>query len=95
MQQQKYTNSVWHYRGRGRFREFISSLADKSATVSEALGTWREITSVSKDFKEMTIQEIIKDPKLMLELFEKLRVMPLNPSSNCRIDTPKRIGSKN
>ena len=72
------------------FREFISNLADKSARVSEALGTWREITSLSKDFKQMTIQEIVKDPKLMLELFEKLRVMP--PESKFKL--PYRYSKK-
>jgi hypothetical protein len=63
-ERQRYTNSVWHYKP-GRFREFLNRITDKSIIVSEALATWREIPSLSKDFKEMTIEKIVKDPKLM------------------------------
>jgi hypothetical protein len=39
-------DSIWYYK-LGQFKEYIKTIADKTMTVSDALGTFRELIIMS------------------------------------------------
>lgn len=63
------SDSIWYHKP-GEFRQLIHGF-DKSITVTEALGEFREFRTVSKEFKPMTIQEIV-DNNLIEDLANSL-----------------------
>lgn len=65
-------DSIYHYK-QGEFKNFIHRIDDRSLRVSEALGEFREIKCLTNNFKQMTIQELADDPRLIVDLTSALR----------------------
>jgi hypothetical protein len=70
--QQFEQDSVWYFKRR-EFKEFIETISDQSVTIESVLHEWREISILSKRFREMTIKELVANPQLISQLYEELR----------------------
>ena len=68
-------DSIWH-RKQGPFRQFLGDITDKSTIVPNALWDFRELKRLPKEFRTMTLQELLSNPKLIEKLFNALREMP-------------------
>ncbi len=68
----KLQDSIYHKKA-GEFRQFIQRVSDKSVTVTDVIGDWREFKNLDKAFKDMTIQQLADNPNLIIELFHTLR----------------------
>ena len=66
-------DSIYYFKNPREFNAFIHSIANKSITVSEALGTYREISWLPSKFRRMTVQELSSDDKLIGEIDTALR----------------------
>jgi hypothetical protein len=65
-------DSIYYFRP-GQFMDYIRRIINKSITVSDAIGTFREIKCLPGRFKQMTIQELANTPELIQELYQALR----------------------
>lgn len=65
-------DSIWYYK-LGQFREYIKTIADKTMTVSDALGTFRELKCIPARLKQMTIQELASNVEEIQALYKALR----------------------
>jgi hypothetical protein len=66
-------DSAWYYRF-SEFKEFISTIYDKSETIEESgFRDFREFPILSKETRRKTIQEIAASPQLIHQLYEELR----------------------
>lgn len=65
--------SIYSFKDRMEFKQFIHSIADQSMQVSEALDAYREHKWLPKKFRSMTIQQLSDDSKLIVELDDELR----------------------
>jgi hypothetical protein len=65
-------DSIYYFKP-GQFRDFIKSIADKTATVLDALYSFREVKCLSKDSRNMTIEELLSNPQKIQELYNTLR----------------------
>jgi hypothetical protein len=68
-------DSIW-YRKVGTFRQFLKDVADKNLTIPDVLYEWREKSVIPKEFKTMTVQELLNNPRQIEELYHALRRMP-------------------
>ena len=66
-------DSIYYFKNPKEFNAFIHSIANKSITVFEALGTYREISWLPSKFRQMTVQELSSDDKLIGEIDTALR----------------------
>ena len=66
------SDSIWYHEPR-EFREFLKTITDKSITVADALVQFRELKCLPMSFKEMTVQDLISNPKEMQKLYYALR----------------------
>ena len=60
-----------YYKKKGDFKQFIQGL-DKTITVRDAIGEWREFKNLPKDFKDLSIQQLIEKNQIA-ELYTALR----------------------
>lgn len=67
------TQDSIYYFGIGEFKNFIQRIDDKTLTVAEALSTFRETENLSNRSKQMTVQQLVDQPKLILKLVSELR----------------------
>jgi hypothetical protein len=65
-------DSIWYYK-LGQFREYIKTIADKAMTVSDALGTFRELKCLPARLKQMTVQELASNEEEIQALYKALR----------------------
>jgi hypothetical protein len=65
-------DSIWYYKP-GQFKEYIKTIADKTMTVSDALGTFRELKCIPARLKQMTIQELASNAEEIQVLYTALR----------------------
>jgi hypothetical protein len=72
-------DSIWH-RKQGPFRQFLGDIVDQSTIVPDALGDFRELKVLPKEFSQMTLQELLSSPKLIERLYSALRKMPPDKS---------------
>ena len=68
-------DSIW-YRKVGTFRQFLKDVADKNLTIPDVLYEWREQSVIPKEFKTMTVQELLNNPRQIEQLYHALRRMP-------------------
>ena len=80
-------DSIYYFRP-GQFRDYIRRIIDKSITVSDALGTFREIKCLPGKFKQMTIQKIADNSQSIQELYNTLRE-GMQPESKPRLPYKK------
>src|SRR6266540_795447 len=66
-------DSIYYFKNPKEFNTFIQSIADKSIPVLEALGTYREIKWLPSKFRHMTVLELSRDDKLIIEIDKALR----------------------
>ena len=66
-------DSVYYFKNPKEFKAFIHSIANKSISITEGLATYREIKWLPAEFRQMTVQELSGDDKLILELNKALR----------------------
>ena len=67
------TESSIYYYMPNKFVEYIKTITDKNIGVPEALGTFRELKVLPKEFKTMTVQHLADTTKEILDLFRELR----------------------
>jgi len=67
-------DSIWYYTRIG-FRDFITTISDKTIAVIDALDTLREKGVLPKRFKEMTVQELCSNSNLIGEVYDALSKM--------------------
>ncbi len=66
-------DSAYHYK-KGGFKDLIQKLANKSdLIVSDTLQTFREVSCLSKNFKQMSMEELSQNPELIEAVFMGLR----------------------
>ena len=65
-------SSIYYYKP-NKFVEYIKTITDKNIGVPEALGTFRELKVLPKEFKTMTVQHLADKTKEILDLFRELR----------------------
>jgi hypothetical protein len=65
-------DSIYYYKP-GQFKEYIRTIADKSIKVSDSLNTLRESKNLSKEFKNMTVDELSKNPQEIQRLHKSLK----------------------
>jgi hypothetical protein len=65
-------SSIYYYKP-NKFVEYIRTITDKSIGISEALGTFRELKMLPKEFKTMTVQHLADKSNKILDLFTQLR----------------------
>jgi hypothetical protein len=76
-------DSIWYYKP-GQFKEYIKTIADKTMTVSDALGTFREFKCLPMRFKKMTVQELASRTEEIQALYMALR-NGMQPESKFRL----------
>jgi hypothetical protein len=87
--QQFEQDSVWYFKRR-EFKEFIETISDQSVTIESVLHEWREISILSKRFREMTIKELVANPQLISQLYEELRdTNKMKPPSKLKLPYKK------
>ena len=64
--------------------DYIRRIINKSITVSDAIATFREIKCLPGRFKQMTIQELADNPKVIQELYKVLKE-GMQPESKSRL----------
>lgn len=84
-------DSIYYFKGVGEFKRFVQSIDDRTLTMSEALSTFRETKKLNYEFKSKTVQELIDEPNLILELNNALR-KGMQPES--RFKLPFKIGER-
>ncbi len=65
-------SSIYYYKP-NKFVEYIKTITDKNIGVPEALGTFRELKVLPKEFKTMTVRHLADKTKEILDLFRELR----------------------
>lgn len=65
-------DSIYHKRP-GAFKQFIIRIDDASLTVAEALSNYREIRTLTRELKYLTIEHLRNDPNLILKVWQSLR----------------------
>src|ERR1051325_10728125 len=65
-------SSIYYYKP-NKFVEYIRTITDKNIGISEALGTFRELKVLPKEFKTMTVQHLADKTNKILDLFTQLR----------------------
>jgi CHAD domain-containing protein len=65
-------SSIYYYKP-NKFMEYIKTITNKSIGVPEALGTFRELKVLPKEFKTMTVQHLADKTNKILDLFTQLR----------------------
>jgi hypothetical protein len=65
-------DSVWHRR-LNTFATLFRNVADKTTTVVEVIGRWREASYIPKPLKHMTVQQLIENPRQIEELYYDLK----------------------
>jgi hypothetical protein len=80
-------DSIYYFRP-GHFMDYIRRIINKSITVSDAIATFREIKCLPGRFKQMTIQELADNPKVIQELYKVLRE-GMRPESKSRLPYKK------
>jgi hypothetical protein len=83
-------DSIWYYKYH-QFKEYIRTVTDKSITLPEALGTFRELKCLPSHFKQMTVGELASkdNSHLILELFEVFRKR-MQPESRSKLPFNKK-----
>ena len=66
-------DSIRYFKGIGEFKHLIQRIDDRTQTVAEALSTFRETKCLSNTFKQMTVQQLMDEPRLIRDLAEALR----------------------
>ncbi len=66
-------DSIYYFKNANEFKHLIHSIADQSQLISEALAVYREIQKLPDKFKNMTVQELSDNPRLIQELDQSLR----------------------
>ena len=66
-------DSIRYFKGIGEFKHLIQRIDDRTQTVSEALSTFRETKCLNNTFKQMMVQKLIDEPRLIIDLAEALR----------------------
>ncbi len=66
------TDSIYYYK-RGEFKHYFRTITDQSIRVLDALAGFREIKCLSKRLRELPVQQVSDDPKLIAELYQALR----------------------
>lgn len=66
-------DSIYYFKNPKQLNAFVHSIADKSIRVSEALGTYREVRWLPTKFRQMTVQELSDDARLIEEVDKALR----------------------
>ena len=66
-------DSIRYYKGIGEFKHYIQRIDDRNQTVAEALSTFREIKCLNNAFKQMTVQNLMDEPRLIIDLAEAFR----------------------
>ncbi|MGC1932100.1 MAG: hypothetical protein WA667_24270 [Candidatus Nitrosopolaris sp.] len=65
-------DSIYYYKP-GGFKQYFRTITDQSLLVLDALAGFKEIKCLPKRFKELTIQQVSDDPKLIAEIQQALR----------------------
>jgi hypothetical protein len=65
-------DSVYYYKP-GGFKQFFRTITDKSLLVSDALAGFREIKCLPERLKDITVEQVSDDPKLIAEIYRALR----------------------
>ncbi|MFZ0224422.1 MAG: Rieske 2Fe-2S domain-containing protein [Candidatus Nitrosopolaris sp.] len=82
----EYRDSIYYFK-RGEFKNYFQGIDDKSMLVSDALATFRESRHLPNKFKQMTVQQVVDDPELIREIYERLRKM--QPQSKYKLPYKK------
>jgi hypothetical protein len=61
-----------HWQSLKEFKTYIKRIVDQTIPVSDALEMYRELRVMPKKFRQMTIQDLSDDPKLIDELYNAL-----------------------
>jgi hypothetical protein len=64
-------DSAWYFKRR-TFKEFIEAISYQSVAIETVLDGWRELPILSKNFREMTVKEVV-ERQLISQLYEELR----------------------
>jgi hypothetical protein len=74
LQRRQEQDSVWYFNKR-EFKELIQSIGDKTYTVESLFQGMdlRELPSLSKFFRKMTLSQLTADPRLIEQLYKGLR----------------------
>lgn len=62
-----------HWQSLKEFKTYIKRIADQSIPVSDALEMYRELRVMPKKFRQMTVQDLSDNPKLIEELSNALK----------------------
>jgi hypothetical protein len=74
LQRRQEQDSVWYFNKR-EFKELIQSIGDETYTVESLFQGMdlRELPSLSKFFRKMTLSQLTADPRLIEQLYKELR----------------------
>ena len=81
-------DSIRYFKGIGEFKHLIQRIDDRTQTVAEALSTFRETKCLSNTFKQMRVQNLIDEPRLIIDLAEALR-NGMEPQSQLKLPYKK------
>jgi hypothetical protein len=80
-------DSIYH-RKPGAVRDYVKRLVNKSVTIPEAFSTYREITVCPNKFRNMRVQQLADDPKLLQKFVNSL-VKGMQPESKYKLQYKK------
>ena len=81
-------DSIRYFKGIGEFKHLIQRIDDRNQTVAEALSTFRETKCLNNTFKQMTVQKLVDEPRLIIDLAEALR-NGMEPQSQLKLPYKK------
>jgi hypothetical protein len=80
-------DSVYYYKP-GGFKQYFRTITDKSLLVSVALARFREIKCLPKRLRELTVQQVSDDAKLIEEIYQAL-IDGMQPESKYKLPYDK------